>query len=576
MPPETLQTEGGALLANNPVATPVSQPQEVEPPQEVAPTPPVPIEPEVGVPTGNVSVLSDQQARDQSKIDVADLQGIREGLQLAETQALEIQKQADLLKEKQDAEKEAKAQGGLTFDEAKEIFGTDFTGVIQDPSSGLFIPDESAQARVDPQEKVIIDQQKAVDDAFDSQIALLDQTRINASVASQAVIDSIKASYEVRRTELKNINQRTLEAQRILGIRSGRQQFAGEIQIGILSAEESAGIQRLAILDAQERSLIADAEAAQTANDFTLLNAKMNLIRENEIEKLNILKEQANASLELENQARERLRQVDFENSIFGLLDLGISNPAQIASLLGMPISEVADVLKNIPANETSIDLTGQAKEFQSFVNIGLIDSTLSKQDQWNKFIDLTTEDKLLSVEEAKKLGVPFGTTESQAFGRFAIQEPKTGKPPTGSQFQAGTFAKRIELSESQLSGGRERFFPFAPQFAKTEDRRLFEQAERNFINALLRRESGAAIAETEFDSARLQYIPLVTDPQDVLELKAQNRKIVFEGLRLESGDAFELLSEQVGGVNAFDPEVRELLDLGYTLDQIQEIKKAK
>lgn len=131
-------------------------------------------------------------------------------------------------------------------------------------------------------------------------------------------------------------------------------------------------------------------------------------------------------------------------------------------------------------------------------------------------------------------------------------QEPKTPKAPSGTQFQAGTFASRIEQSEAELSGGRGRFIPFLPKFVKSEDRRLFEQAERNFINAVLRRESGAAIADTEFDSARQQYIPLASDPESVLAEKAQNRKIVFEGLKLESGDAFEQIQNQVGGVNAF------------------------
>ena len=126
-------------------------------------------------------------------------------------------------------------------------------------------------------------------------------------------------------------------------------------------------------------------------------------------------------------------------------------------------------------------------------------------------------------------------------------------KAPSGTQFQAGTFATRMQQAEAELSGGRGIFVPFAPKFAKTEDRRLFEQAERNFINALLRRESGAAIADTEFDSARQQYIPLASDSQEVLDEKAQNRKIVFTGLKLESGRAFDLISEQVGGVNAFN-----------------------
>ena len=42
----------------------------------------------------------------------------------------------------------------------------------------------------------------------------------------------------------------------------------------------------------------------------------------------------------------------------------------------------------------------------------------------------------------------------------------------------------------------------------KTDERQMFEQAERNFINAILRQESGAAIADSEFNNARKQYMP--------------------------------------------------------------------
>lgn len=46
------------------------------------------------------------------------------------------------------------------------------------------------------------------------------------------------------------------------------------------------------------------------------------------------------------------------------------------------------------------------------------------------------------------------------------------------------------------------------PNWMKSEDRQVFEQAKRNFINATLRQESGAAIADSEFASADKQYFP--------------------------------------------------------------------
>lgn len=51
------------------------------------------------------------------------------------------------------------------------------------------------------------------------------------------------------------------------------------------------------------------------------------------------------------------------------------------------------------------------------------------------------------------------------------------------------------------------------------------EQAQRDFINAVLRRESGAVIADSEFDNARKQYFPAIGDSPQVIAQKAANRQ---------------------------------------------------
>ncbi len=50
------------------------------------------------------------------------------------------------------------------------------------------------------------------------------------------------------------------------------------------------------------------------------------------------------------------------------------------------------------------------------------------------------------------------------------------------------------------------------------------EQANRDFINASLRRESGAVISEAEFDNAYKQYLPRAGDSPEVLAQKKANR----------------------------------------------------
>lgn len=74
------------------------------------------------------------------------------------------------------------------------------------------------------------------------------------------------------------------------------------------------------------------------------------------------------------------------------------------------------------------------------------------------------------------------------------------------------------------------------PSFAQSDTFRQQEQAERNFINAVLRRESGAAISPTEFDSAKKQYFPQPWDDTTTLSQKKQNRATVMQGIAAMTG----------------------------------------
>lgn len=583
MPPETALRPGQFDQA-----VPISQPVEEEPPKDVDPTPEIIPQPNVGAPTGNVLIQSDALAEDATKQNEVDLAKISEGLELARVQAEEIKATVDARVEQEDREKEVKAQGGLTFEEAQEAFGTDFTGIQQDPTTGLFVPDETALARIDPQAKATIEANNKIDEEEQRIKDNTEKRLAFASTAEKLAIQSINDSYSRRAEILKDINNRSLEGLRILGIRSGRQRFAPEIQTGLLTASEREGQQQLNNLESERLNLIARAELAADEKEFAILNQEFEALRENERARAKVAETLRIEAKEQEDKALASARKISIENSIIGLVEQGVTSPAQLFDFLNrdeqgnltgdISLEDITGTLEKITDERVIRKLTGDAEDFQSFVDIGLINTSLPINEQWKQYLDIAKEDKLLSVTEAEKLGVPFGTTESEAFGRFAIEDTiKEAGPPSSSQFQAGTFAKRMEQAENELSGGRGFFTPFAPKFLRTEDRRLFEQAERNYINALLRRESGAAIADTEFDSARQQYIPIASDSQAVLDAKAQNREIVFEGLKAESGNAFDIIGGQVGGFNAFDisEEEQELLDAGFTPEQIEEVKNA-
>jgi hypothetical protein len=71
-----------------------------------------------------------------------------------------------------------------------------------------------------------------------------------------------------------------------------------------------------------------------------------------------------------------------------------------------------------------------------------------------------------------------------------------------------------------------------------SEDIQKLRQAERNFVNAVLRRESGAAISESEFENAEKQYFPQPGDTSATLAQKAQNRQTTIAALNASAGGA--------------------------------------
>ena len=63
-------------------------------------------------------------------------------------------------------------------------------------------------------------------------------------------------------------------------------------------------------------------------------------------------------------------------------------------------------------------------------------------------------------------------------------------------------------------------------------------QAQRNFINATLRRESGATISPSEFSNAKLQYFPQPGDSTQTVAQKAANRARAINSFKIAAGPA--------------------------------------
>ncbi len=85
--------------------------------------------------------------------------------------------------------------------------------------------------------------------------------------------------------------------------------------------------------------------------------------------------------------------------------------------------------------------------------------------------------------------------------------------------------------------------------WSQSPQQQQVEQSQRDFVNAVLRRESGAAISNSEFDNARRQYFPQIGDDDKVIEQKRRNRELATRGILAEVPDSEKRVQQVAGGI---------------------------
>ena len=139
-------------------------------------------------------------------------------------------------------------------------------------------------------------------------------------------------------------------------------------------------------------------------------------------------------------------------------------------------------------------------------------------------------------------------------------------KPLTEFQSKATNFAARMQEADKLIASLGDKYSPSAinskaavegtpivggmlgaitNKFALSENDQSAEQAQRDFINANLRLESGAAIGKDEFANARKQYFPQPGDTEGQIKQKSENRRLAIEGLKVGAGEG----AKQIDGM---------------------------
>lgn len=154
----------------------------------------------------------------------------------------------------------------------------------------------------------------------------------------------------------------------------------------------------------------------------------------------------------------------------------------------------------------------------------------------------------------------------------------------TSAQLTALGFANRVEEANSILDSFTDDIlnlpswqllaYRTAPTWAKPSWFQQMEQAEANFINAVLRKESGAAISESEFENAKAQYFAEPGNDKAVLDQKKANREMILDSLRKASGGGSATETNTPSSVSGVPSDVAGAIEAalseGWTLEKIR------
>jgi hypothetical protein len=206
-----------------------------------------------------------------------------------------------------------------------------------------------------------------------------------------------------------------------------------------------------------------------------------------------------------------------------------------------------------------------KATESVSWANHGLSKQRLNMEQSAPKGQIIQTDKGTMIVD-------PRSGTAQPVTGPDGKPLVGAGKAPTEFQGKSAAFGARADLADKTITGLTGKYSPVAinskmavestpliggiigaatNKMALSQNDQKAEQAQRDFVNAILRQESGAVISDTEFDNARKQYFPQPGDGAEVVAQKAKNRKTAIEGLKRNAGSAaFTPSDADAGGLS--------------------------
>ena len=274
-------------------------------------------------------------------------------------------------------DKPAAQEKGLSFQEAIEIFGQDFTGVHQNPD-GTYTADKSALARLGvktaggtPEEQA----QSEVDKkSYEDAVARLEgfSAGMETDPALKRILEGISGTWESRIREEERSNASRTAAMTTAGYRYGSLRYGGGAagpMAGIISAEERAGLDRISDLQSKRDSALAEARSAYENKKWDQYVKMVDIADKKYSESKKAVAELVKVQAEEEKKRKERENQISRDVAISNAFSQGITDPATILEYLrdngnDSTLEEIDKVLKIINPAES---LAGASADYKTF-----------------------------------------------------------------------------------------------------------------------------------------------------------------------------------------------------------------
>jgi len=182
--------------------------------------------------------------------------------------------------------------------------------------------------------------------------------------------------------------------------------------------------------------------------------------------------------------------------------------------------------------------------------------------------------------------GKPLTETQSNAvaFGMRALEANKLATDLEGKGFtNTGVIRTAIggTMGQAPIVGGKleqgvRSAFNVLPEFAggPSPEQQQVDQARRNFISAVLRKESGAAIGVDEYANEERKYFPQLGDSDKVIKQKQDARKLAIQALEAQAGPSGKRLIEKGRELSTQDQEALNWANSNPTDPRSAQIKQ--